>query len=336
MNILFVRNNPSYPALYAGTENALHGLALRLVHDGHKVVFASVGKDKAEFVTEKYGYQTFRSDDVTLATNNALSNFRPDVCVVIEIGAWMLELGEKVLKLPLVCYQHNIHEDLKTLTIEVKRKVRFIANSKFTRHVLGLLNIPSVVVPPIFGIEKYAGVEPEKRKYAVFVSLQERKGFSVCKRLAERRPERRFAFVNSWGTKQENLDQLKELDNVTIVRNQPDLKSVFKKTRLVVMPSLSSETWGLTATEALVSKIPVLASNGGNLPNTVGSGGLVVPLTLEMDYWLYAFDKFYEPNFYSDMPQKATARGEQLLRDIDSAYSEFCGVLDKAAVQTIA
>ncbi len=333
MKILFVRKTYSFPVLYAGTEKATHALCSRLAGDGNQVRCASLGENKPEYQTDQYGYRTFRSEDVGNSVKHALEGFSPDVVVFMEIGDWVLDLPLDLNRQAVVCYQHNIHNDLKTLPDTFKQNFRFVANSEFTRHVLSLLKIRSAVVPPIFGIADYRGVEPFERKYAVFVCLQERKGFEIAYQLARYRPEREFLFVDSWGRSEEAVEKAHSLDNVRLIKNQPDLVGIFVRARVLLMPSLRTETWGLTASEAQVSKVPVLASNGGNLENTVGQGGVIVPLSLELGYWYRAFDLFYEDDFYDHICERATQRGKTLLQRIDNCYKKFAQVLHQSVEQ---
>jgi glycosyltransferase involved in cell wall biosynthesis len=44
------------------------------------------------------------------------------------------------------------------------------------------------------------------------------------------------------------------------------------------MPSVWEESFGLVAAEAMVNGIPVVASNRGAIPETLGHGGVVLPI----------------------------------------------------------
>ncbi len=49
-------------------------------------------------------------------------------------------------------------------------------------------------------------------------------------------------------------------------------------TRLLVVPSVFPEPFGRVAAEAMINGIPALVSDRGALPETVGDGGIVLPL----------------------------------------------------------
>jgi glycosyltransferase involved in cell wall biosynthesis len=65
--------------------------------------------------------------------------------------------------------------------------------------------------------------------------------------------------------------------NITHMPFMPDPRTfyptVYSLTRLLIMPSLWNESFGLVAAEAMLNGIPVLASNRGALTETVGGSG---------------------------------------------------------------
>jgi glycosyltransferase involved in cell wall biosynthesis len=52
----------------------------------------------------------------------------------------------------------------------------------------------------------------------------------------------------------------------------------FALTRILLVPSTFAEPFGRIAAEALINGVPPLVSDRGALPQTVGAGGLVLPL----------------------------------------------------------
>jgi glycosyltransferase involved in cell wall biosynthesis len=57
--------------------------------------------------------------------------------------------------------------------------------------------------------------------------------------------------------------------------NTPDPRDCYRVSRVVLMPSLWRESLGHVAAEAMTNGIPVLASDRGALPETVGDAGFV-------------------------------------------------------------
>ena len=67
--------------------------------------------------------------------------------------------------------------------------------------------------------------------------------------------------------------------NITTMPYAPDPRTfyptVYSLTKLLLMPSLWYESFGLVAAEAMLNGIPVLASNRGALPETIGDAGFL-------------------------------------------------------------
>lgn len=122
-------------------------------------------------------------------------------------------------------------------------------------------------------------------RYLTFVNPQVHKGAAVFARiaveLARRRPEIPLLVVEGRGMADDlsrvGLD-LSGLHNLHRMSNTPDPRDFYRVSRAVLMPSLCRETFGRVAAEAMANGIPVLASDRGALPETVGDGGFVLPV----------------------------------------------------------
>jgi hypothetical protein len=65
------------------------------------------------------------------------------------------------------------------------------------------------------------------------------------------------------------------LGNLFVMANTPDPRDFYQVSRLVLIPSLSSESFCRVAAEALLNGIPVLADNRGALPGTLSEAGFL-------------------------------------------------------------
>ncbi len=118
-------------------------------------------------------------------------------------------------------------------------------------------------------------------KYVTFVNPEPRKGVHVFARISEvlscRRPDIPLLLVEG-ASKVEFLPSLcidpNLLKNVQIMRNSPDARRFLVVTKLLLMPSLM-ENAGFIAMEAMFNGIPVIASNRGGLPETIGDAGFL-------------------------------------------------------------
>jgi len=121
---------------------------------------------------------------------------------------------------------------------------------------------------------------PNPCAFVTFVNPQPAKGLywfaRIAEQIARRRPDIPILVVESRGLaswlEQSNLD-LSWADNLHAMANTPDPRDFYRVTKLLLMPSLVAESFGLSAAEAMTNGIPVLASNRGALPETLGVRG---------------------------------------------------------------
>ena len=338
MRILFARPGPFPPELYAGTELTLHGLCRKLVANGHEVTLAAQSKlmkGEAAIVGDKLGYPVTRATSILKAMHAAMANFRPDVVVITETGAWLDATRPIVGKIPLVIYEHEVAVAVGGIPADIKSRAVFVANSAATaENIRKLCDVEVTIVRPLFGVDRYAHIKPSGNS-VLFVSLQRRKGSDVAIRLAENRPRVPFIFVESWTETPERTDFLRnyvrKIPNVTLLPNQPTLDSVLPKIKLHLMPSRSQEAWGRTATEAQICGIPVLGSSRGNLPTTIGPGGVTLDPEEPIERWLEAFDRIMgDSAYYEELSRKARAHGRAKIDELNHAYQAFEAALGQA------
>ncbi len=113
--------------------------------------------------------------------------------------------------------------------------------------------------------------------FVTFVNPLPAKGLYAFARIAEvlsrRRPDIRLLVIEGrsgpdW--RQATGIDLARLPNVTARPAMPDPRAFYAVTKVLLMPSLWNESFGLAAAEAMMNGIPVLASNRGALPETIG------------------------------------------------------------------
>ncbi len=82
------------------------------------------------------------------------------------------------------------------------------------------------------------------------------------------------------------------------------MKKFYKTAKILLVPSLWEEAWGRVVTEAHVSGIPVLASDRGGLPESVGPAGVIVKADAPIQKWVdglsLLWDNFRVYNIYSE------------------------------------
>ncbi len=156
--------------------------------------------------------------------------------------------------------------------------------TKFAQaHYKQTIGLETVVIEPVIRTPRVIVPEAERKpKYLTLVNPEPAKGLAVwmavASELGKRRPDIPLLLVESRGTA--DLVKLFETDlsqhpNLHRMANTPDPRDFYKVSRAVMVPSLVLENAALVAREAMANGIPVLASDRGGLPETLGSAGFV-------------------------------------------------------------
>ncbi|RIA97239.1 Glycosyltransferase Family 4 protein [Glomus cerebriforme] len=120
--------------------------------------------------------------------------------------------------------------------------------------------------PAIFGevpFKKYCNFEAP---YVVSINPGSYKGYSIFKKLAERNKDIRFAAVKSWNVSDYQLKELKKIKNVKVLMPFKDMEKLWSQVKVLLVPSLWYEAFGLVVVEAMLHGIPVICSDVGGLP----------------------------------------------------------------------
>jgi glycosyltransferase involved in cell wall biosynthesis len=173
-------------------------------------------------------------------------------------------------------------------------------------------------------------------RYVTFVNPQPVKGVAWFARIALEvgiaRPDIHFLVVEGRGGVRW-LDRvpadLGPLQTLHGMHTTPFPRDFYGVSRVVLMPSLWEETFGRVAAEALANGIPVLASDRGALPETLGGAGFVFPIpgrytatdltlpsAVEAAPWLETIERLWDDDvFYDEHRAKALERAKAWERD---------------------
>jgi glycosyltransferase involved in cell wall biosynthesis len=345
MRLLFASTVPHLPHNIGGMQTSTHALALGIRARGHTVAaFGSLPRDAAGesvpaeprvwSVDETLSYPTYRARHPITAFGNVLADWQPDIVVVpfgaatAPLAAIALDRGAKV-----ALYAHSAEPRDLAVTPIARPEVRLIANSAFTANRLRtLLGVSAPVVPPLIDPQLYriAGLRGEN---VVFVNPTQLKGAEIFFRLAEARPSIPFLAVESWNISGEwrmvLANRARALGNVALWPAGEDMRPVYAAARLLLMPSIHEETFGRAVAEAQVSGIPALVSDRGALPETLGAGGIVVPLDSGTERWSAALDRLWlDDAFYRQAAEAAFRQAGLPERDPDRLIQTFLQLLE--------
>ena len=169
-------------------------------------------------------------------------------------------------------------------------------------------------------------------RFVTFINPQPDKGVAVFARIAvelgRRRPDIPLLVVEGRGTSDALAGlpgDLSGLTNLNRMANTPDPRDFYGVSRVVLMPSLWRESLGRVAIEAMANGIPVLASDRGALPETLGDAGFVftiperctpasgvVPTAREVAPWVAVIERLWDdPEFEAEHRRRALAEGKR-------------------------
>jgi glycosyltransferase involved in cell wall biosynthesis len=122
--------------------------------------------------------------------------------------------------------------------------------------------------------------------------------------------------------------------NLYIARNTAEPWRIYSVTRVLLVPSTGPETAGLVALEAQLNGIPVIASDRGGLPETVSSGGFILPVwdataggepSQVAGTWLELICRLYdEPDFFRSAARASyDASARYRNGDVDRLYLQL-------------
>lgn len=278
----------------AGAEMMLHEILLGLKRLGHDV---SVYLDSSS-VDEWEGVRIY-----TQETADPSSLIDSHDIIFTHLDRTRTVVMTNSGRRPLV---HLIHNDkqLKFHRVRPQDAALVVANSAWIRDAINWSG-PTMVLPPPVDPARYK----TKRGDAItLINLGENKGARLFWTLTRVMPERKFIAVR--GGYSEQIVSNKPGANVEVIEHTPDIRSVYGKTRLLLMPS-AYESWGRTGIEAAASGIPTIAHPTPGLLESLGDAGTFASRDDIAD-WVEAIRALDDQDLYDEKSAASLARSAEL------------------------
>lgn len=289
----------------AGGETSLHDAMRYLASQGH---------DCAVLVGEPTPCPSYDIDGVQVRT---VQTDREAKAAPMELFPWadviLTQLkcsyrGTLVAQMygkPVVHYAHNDHKGtlkplgMSHLGLYNTAWVRKSARSQGTVT-------PGIVLHPVVEPSRYEVKKTRANRYVTLINLSMGedglydKGWQTFFELAKRNPDIPFLGVEgAYGT-QAHID----LPNVEYMPHQTDIREVYRKTKVLLVPS-KYESFGRVAVEAAASGIPSICTPTDGLIEAMGDGTTYAPYGLHEDWDCRLSDVL---RGYSDSSAKASER----------------------------
>ncbi len=339
--LLFVNPVPYLPDQVGGSERSTHALCAALAARGVPVaVLARAGAAPPEgsranrwgTLDEGLGYPVYRVRDVT----GAIAAIAESVHAATVIAQNEFSLASAALAAGFPTLLYLRHADPAWLFARARVPpdaelahplLGYVANSDFVRRFYEQrFGFSAEVVTPLVLPEDYRVRSTRER--VLFVNPVPVKGVEIALALAAARPDIPFDFVEAWPLSEAEFAQLEQrcgaLGNVTLRRALSDMRALYGRAKLLLVPSLWEEAWARVVVEAQVSGIPALASRRGGLPENVGAGGIVVDAEAGLAPWRAALSRLWDDDAaYAACAEAARAEGRRPERDPSRIVDRF-------------
>ncbi|GAB4213707.1 MAG: glycosyltransferase [Rhodoferax sp.] len=277
------------------------------------------------------GYPVLRCRTLRADVLSLIAGFDPDV-LVLQSGPQLVPLLDQCQRggLPLCVYLHNVETAHLGGSLWPDPELLFLANSDFSaRRWRDLAGLDCAVITPL--IDDARCLAEGEGDHVLFVNPVPIKGVERVMALAQACPDIPFLIQESWhmdsGARARYRQRAASLPNLRWCAPTLDMASVYAKSRVLLMPSVWEEAFGRTAVEAQINGIPVLASTRGGLPQSVGSGGLLLPLDAELALWVDALNRLYWPGPVRDEKVVAAIANANTLATPSLTAARLLGLL---------
>jgi Glycosyl transferases group 1 len=301
------------PYLAAGSERMMQHMLDALPRDEFEVAVLSLGYGDDPGAESFYVYEGL---PVTVGYEPP---FVPDIIITHHgPGSRVVQaLSQEYPDTRVVAVYHNERYDIPDIRA-LDADLSVFNTEWVAKSVLGPQpeGGPSVVVHPPLEFERHC-VE-ETGSAVTLVNLQENKGVRVFQELARRMPDVRFLGVSGTHGQQERP----RIPNIEYMPVTQDMRNVWRKTRIVLMPS-GYESYGMVAAEAQVNGIPVIANPTLGLQECLGHAGIYIPRENIDDYERTLRLLLEDRKHYQERSDTARLRGLELEAQTKRELSRF-------------
>lgn len=305
MRVLFVSNYPHLPDIRGGLQTTTHDLCRSIQGLGAEAAVlcglhehgqgqSGAGEPRAD---ESLGYPTFRCPGPEQALPLVAAAWNASA-VVVQSGTALVPMLLASLRSgrPTAVYLHNVESHQLHGTLVPDSSLLYLANSEFTaRRWRALSGLQCAVIPPVVDPERY--LADSTGENVLFVNPTPIKGVEIAFSLAAACADLPFLIVESWNLEPtwRRLCHWRALQggNVQWMEPTDDMRGVYARARVLLIPSVWEESFGRTVVEAQINGLPALASNRGALPGIVGAGGITIDPHAPVADWAAALRRLY-------------------------------------------
>ncbi|KAH9909323.1 hypothetical protein F4778DRAFT_224518 [Xylariomycetidae sp. FL2044] len=165
------------------------------------------------------------------------------------------------------------------------------------------------------------------------------KGSKILLDIAKACPHLDFLIYKSWGCTKDLEKEMKSLPNMTVRPSCTDMNEAWRDMKVLLVPSVWYEAWGIVVIEAHSRGIPVVCSDAGALPETMRGLDHVIPIKAidgkrhddatyvipeqDIDPWVETLNELMsDRNKYEQLASKVREETVEWLENLDEAELE--------------
>ncbi|MDF1582312.1 MAG: glycosyltransferase [Methyloprofundus sp.] len=255
------------------------------------------------------GYPIRILPDFNQALSDLIDEFKPDVIwSQLEGAVEVLELA-KAKGIQGLYYVHDAEFDVQELCKIADLGCHIVCSSGFladkAQRVIGR---STYTLYP--SAELYFATKNDPNGFITMINPHRVKGLPTFLKIAQQLPEQQFLLVESWKLNNQALaelhEQLAQLPNIQFMHRVSDMRIIYAQTKLLLIPSIWEEGFGMVAIEGQSCRIPVIASQRGGLTESVGTGGILIEDYQNVEKWLTAVAQVLaSPHSYASFSERA-------------------------------
>lgn len=293
-----------YPPKHnCGAEWMLHHILKDLQSKGHgiKVLLHQANKYAIRNNYTFEGIDVFPPDPEVI---EGLLGWSHCILTHLDYTNWTIYNGGRFNK-PIIHFAHNPH--FYQSIADAAKNQYVVYNSEWIGEKLNYKRKSFVLRPPIDYRQHDLKQNVQENEYITLINLNKNKGGHILYEIARQMPNKKFLAVKgSYDT------QIVEyLPNVKVVENSTDIKKYYKDTRILLVPS-ENESWGMVATEAMCSGIPVICTATEGLSENCDKAGIYIKDRNDIKSWVSEITKLDDKKAYEAASRKAKARSREL------------------------
>ncbi|MBN2525295.1 MAG: glycosyltransferase family 4 protein [Deltaproteobacteria bacterium] len=338
LKLLIANHRWWFPTMVSGADIANHEFARRLRRNGVNVRVFGMVAPNVEGTTRQRGYVAdgvrvnLVQSDFIRRLSATIESFRPDIvmtsspetsCSVDDVHR-MMHLFDHY-SLPVVIYIHELEPVMK-LFEDIHHKIaQIMTNSEFmVGRIREQWQREAKVIYPVPSSKTFKVTEAHG-DFITFFNPSSRKGLDIVEQLVkEELPDHSFLFVEGFMDARSHGVALVRSGNVVHARRSPDVATIYNLTRTLIIPSQWEEPFGRVALEAMYNQIPVVASNTGGLPESVGDGGLLIDDFANVHSWARAIHQMEDEAYRNQMIEAGNLHMENF--SLEKQYNDFMSV----------